>query len=174
MRLKSRSEKHDCISFSLFSLISLLHSLMKEQEKDNVPSPPSSPPDYDEATEEHEQKHTTLIAHHDRPTQVHFSIFFSFFFSYTVARNMTQPYDENWPILHWSLLWMLLSLLSWLLSWSMCIRKQMVNLLDILLLACKFNHLYLSSWHWSKCALLVVLDSMYTYTFTISWLISII
>ena len=53
---------------------------MKEQENDNITSQPSPPPDYDEATEEHEQRHTTLIQHHDRANQVSwlaFSLFFS-------------------------------------------------------------------------------------------------
>ncbi|KAI7879156.1 hypothetical protein K492DRAFT_208483 [Lichtheimia hyalospora FSU 10163] len=44
---------------------------MKEQENDNIASQPSPPPDYDEATEEHEQRHTTLIQHQDRPNQKH-------------------------------------------------------------------------------------------------------
>lgn len=44
---------------------------MKDLRDDNEPSQPSPPPpDYDEATEEHEQRHTTLIQHHDRPTKV--------------------------------------------------------------------------------------------------------
>ncbi|CDH51932.1 predicted protein [Lichtheimia corymbifera JMRC:FSU:9682] len=45
---------------------------MKDLKDDNEPSQPSPPPpDYDEATEEHEQRHTTLIQHHDRPTKKH-------------------------------------------------------------------------------------------------------